>query len=181
MKARGRPPLTWRQRLASAGAVLAVLIAIEVALGARGAKPHERPFYYVSYAVEWLFVKGSGKLGSGLGWLIYAVYLAGAWVVRLTGPTLWEALYEVVVNWFFSWLWALEAFFKSAFEATGMSPAEADGLTKTLGALTVAGAGLIFFIRQFILARQEHARRSLAAVPLPPPPPPPRHNSRYRR
>jgi hypothetical protein len=154
------PVRTWRQWLSVALAGLGALILIEVGLGARGAKPHERPLYFVTLAVEWGFMRGSGWVGSCIGYCIYSLYLLGAWVGRLTGPVLGETLLPLVMILIFP-LRMVNALLKEMFVAMGQDETNAQGLVFSLAALTSIGIGVILIVQAAQKACSRRARKSL--------------------
>jgi hypothetical protein len=153
---------TWRQWLSVALAGLGALILIEVGLGARGAKPNERPLYFVTLAVEWVFVRGSGWVGSCLGYCIYSLYLGGLWVGRLTGPVLNETLLPLLMILIFQ-LRMGNALLKEMFVAMGQDETNAQGLVFSLAALTSIGIGMLFILQAVRQACRKRAAKSLQA------------------
>jgi hypothetical protein len=163
------PGRTRRQWAAVAAAALGTLLLIEVALGARGAKPNQRPLYFVAYGVEWVFMRGSGQVGAALGYVIYHLYQLCAWIARLAGPILGDSWWPLVKTLFF-WLFAINEFFKQLFMGMGQDDANAQGLAYSLYAMTLTGIGIILFIQAMVRACSLWAKKESQASSASPQP-----------
>jgi hypothetical protein len=177
--------LTGRQRLVVVAATLAtLLLAIEVTLGARGVKEEHRPFYRISFAVEWCYVYGSDKPGLLIGQLLYYTYVGVAWFVRLTGPTLRQALYTLIVEWCLLPLWLADSFVQHFFKGLNVADGDVRPLANVVYTFSVTAALVLYLIRSCVLAYQERARLALereAAGPPPAPQPPRRQQQQQQQ
>jgi hypothetical protein len=163
---------TWRQWLAVALAALAALLLIEVPLGARGAKPNERPLYYLVFAVDWVFVRGPSWVGAGMGAVLYALYTVGAWLARLAGPVLRETLSDLYLIGS-SPVRGANALVLEALTAMTMDPREAQAFIYILLAFSGAAALFVYTLQATRRACNIRTQRQLEEESLPPPPPPP--------